>query len=89
MHEGEKVRTCEVCGAEERQTIPVTGGSGENTGGSGTDDGSGGGDFNIGDSIPDFEIPDGVKVAIAAVGGVLLVSVVIGVLTSVFGKKKR
>ena len=89
-HEGEKVRTCEVCGAEERQAIPVTGGSGENTGGSGTDDGSGGdGDFNIGDSISGIEIPDGAKVAIAAVGGVLLVSVVIGVFTSVFGKKRK
>ena len=94
--DGEKMRTCGVCGGTQTQTIPKTGGSGENTGDSGSGEntggsGAGGGVSGSGgwtDSV--FPgVSDSMKVIIAAGAGVLLFVVGIGIYFAVSGKKSR
>ena len=97
--EGEKTRTCGVCGGTQSQTIPKTGGSGENTGGSGSggsdkdpggsDGGTGGGGSG---SWTDSILPgvsDSMKVIIAAGAGVLLFAVGIGIYFAISGKRRK
>ena len=90
------MRTCGVCGGTQTQTIPKTGGSGENTGDSGSGEntggsGAGGGVSGSGgwtDSV--FPgVSDSMKVIIAAGAGVLLFVVGIGIYFAVSGKKSR
>mgnify|MGYP006069975831 FL=1 len=98
--EGEKMRTCGVCGGAQTQTIPKTGGSGENTGGSGGSGGSdkdpGGSDGGAGGggsgSWTDSLLPgvsDSMKVIIAAGAGVLLFAVGIGIYFAISGKRRK
>lgn len=94
--EGEKMRTCGVCGGTQTQTIPKTGGSGENMGGSGSGEntggsGTGGGTSGSGgwmDSILPG-VSDSMKVIIAVGAGVLLFVVGIGIYFAVSGRKSR
>ena len=93
--DGEKMRTCGVCGGTQTQTIPKTGGSGENTGGSGSGgsggSGTGGGTSGSGgwtDSILPG-VSDSMKVIIAVGAGVLLFVVGIGIYFAVSGRKSR
>ena len=95
--EGEKMRTCGVCGGTQTQTIPKTGGSGENTGGSGSgspdkepggSDGSTGGGGSWTDSLLPG-VSDSMKVIIAAGAGVLLFAVGIGIYFAISGKRRK
>lgn len=97
--EGEKTRTCGVCGGTQTQTIPKTSGSGENTGGSGSggsDKDPGGSDGSAGGggsgSWTDSLLPgvsDSMKVIIAAGAGVLLFVVGIGIYFAISGKRRK
>ena len=85
--EGEKMRMCGVCGGTQTQTIPKTGGSGENTG----DSGAGGGTSGSG-GWTDSVLPgvsDSMKVIIAAGAGVLLFAVGIGIYFAISGKRRK
>ena len=94
--EGEKTRTCGVCGGTQMQTIPKTSGSGENMGDSGSDEntggsGTGGGTSGSGgwtDSILPG-VSDSMKVIIAAGAGVLLFAVGIGIYFAISGKRRK
>ena len=91
------MRTCGVCGGTQTQTIPKTGGSGENTGGSGSgspdkepggSDGSTGGGGSWTDSLLPG-VSDSMKVIIAAGAGVLLFAVGIGIYFAISGKRRK
>ena len=94
--DGEKMRTCGVCGGTQTQTIPKTGGSGENTGDSGSGEntggsGTGGGTSGSGgwtDSILPG-VSDSMKVIIAVGAGVLLFVVGIGIYFAISGKRRK
>ena len=94
------MRTCGVCGGTQTQTIPKTGGSGENTGGSGGSGGSdkdpGGSDGGAGGggsgSWTDSLLPgvsDSMKVILAAGAGVFLFAVGIGIYFAISGKRRK
>lgn len=94
--DGEKMRTCGVCGGTQTQTIPKTGGSGENMGDSGSGENTGGSGAGGGVSgsggWTDSVLPgvsDSMKVIIAAGAGVLLFVVGIGIYFAVSGRKSR
>ena len=92
--DGEKMRTCGVCGGTQTQTIPKTGGSGENTGDSGSGENTGGSGAGGGGSSSwtDNLLPgvsDSMKVIIAAGAGVLLFVVGIGIYFAISGKRRK